>query len=156
MSADADSAEPLLAPAPAPEPETETATASAPEPEPEPEPEPATASAPEPELVPAPTPEPNEAFGTLPKLKLTAFLAGCAEAEFGTVAETCAIAAPTLSKTAAALEEAGYVRIRKGHVGRRPRTWLSLTVPGRAAFDQHMAALSHLTEVARAQTEGTS
>lgn len=98
-------------------------------------------------------PEPDEAFGTLPKLKLAAFLAGCAEAEFATVADTCAIAAPTLSKTASALEEAGYVRIRKGHVGRRPRTWLSLTAPGRVAFDRHMAALAHLTEVARTQAE---
>ncbi|MEY9887091.1 DNA-binding MarR family transcriptional regulator [Catenulispora sp. MAP12-49] len=96
-------------------------------------------------------PEPDEAFGTLPKLKLAAFLAGCAEAEFGTVAETCAIAAPTLSKAATALEETGYVRIRKGHVGRRPRTWLSLTTEGRAAFDRHLAALARLTEAGRAQ-----
>ncbi len=96
--------------------------------------------------------EPDEAFGTLPKLKLAAFLAGCAEAEFGTVSQTCAIAAPTLSKAATALEEAGYVRIRKGHVGRRPRTWLALTGLGRVAFERHMAALAHLTEAARAQT----
>lgn len=100
--------------------------------------------------------EPDEAFGTLPKLKLAAYLAGCTEAEFGTVSEACAIAAPTLSKTASALEEAGYVRIRKGHVGRRPRTWLSLTAPGRTAFDRHMAALAHLTEVARASAANES
>lgn len=100
-------------------------------------------------------PEPDEAFGTLPKLKLAAFLAGCAEAEFGTVAETCAIAAPTLSKAATALEEAGYVRIRKGHVGRRPRTWLSLTADGRTAFDRHLAALARLTEAGRAQAGAT-
>ncbi|ACU73135.1 conserved hypothetical protein [Catenulispora acidiphila DSM 44928] len=104
--------------------------------------------APDPDVL-----EPDEAFGTLPKLKLAAFLAGCAEAEFGTVAETCAIAGPTLSKAATALEEAGYVRIRKGHVGRRPRTWLSLTAEGRTAFDRHLAALARLTEAGRAQAE---
>lgn len=98
-------------------------------------------------------PEPDEVFGTLPKLKLAAFLAGCAEAEFGTVAETCAIAGPTLSKAATSLEEAGYVRIRKGHVGRRPRTWLSLTAEGATAFDRHLAALARLTEAGRAQAE---
>lgn len=111
---------------------------------------------PEGEAAKAAPAEPDEAFGTLPKLKLAAFLAGCTEAEFGTVSETCAIAAPTLSKTASALEEAGYVRIRKGHVGRRPRTWLSLTGPGRVAFDRHMAALSHLTEMARAQVDSAA
>ncbi len=39
------------------------------------------------------------------------------------------------------LEEAGYVQVRKGHVGKRPRTWLSLTAEGRVAFDEHVAAL---------------
>ncbi|WP_051944413.1 transcriptional regulator [Streptacidiphilus rugosus] len=98
-------------------------------------------------------PLPNEAFGTLPKLKLAAFLAGCAEADFATVSETCQIAAPTLSKTAVALEDVGYVRVRKGHVGRRPRTWLSLTATGRRAFECHLAALSALTEQGRAHRE---
>jgi DNA-binding MarR family transcriptional regulator len=92
----------------------------------------------------------DEAFTTMPKLKLAAFLAGCAEADFGTVAETCGISAPTLSKAATALEDAGYVRVRKGHVGRRPRTWLSLTGEGRAAFERHLAALTELTAQGRA------
>jgi DNA-binding MarR family transcriptional regulator len=92
----------------------------------------------------------NEAFTTVPKLKLVAFLAGCAEAEFSVVADSCDINASTLSKAATALEEAGYVHIRKGHVGRRPRTWLSLTAKGRTAFDKHLVALTHLTEQGRA------
>jgi DNA-binding MarR family transcriptional regulator len=46
-----------------------------------------------------------------------------------------------LSKQATSLETAGYVRIRKGHVGKRPRTWLSMTADGRAAFLRHVAAL---------------
>jgi DNA-binding MarR family transcriptional regulator len=86
----------------------------------------------------------------MPKLKLAAFLAGCAEADFSTVAETCDISPPTLSKAATALEEATYVRIRKGHVGRRPRTWLSLTTEGRTAFEKHLAALAQLTAQGRA------
>lgn len=86
----------------------------------------------------------------MPKLKLAAFLAGCAEAEFGAVADACDISPSTLSKAATALQEAGYLRIRKGHVGRRPRTWLSLTAKGRSAFDSHLAALAHLTEQGRA------
>ena len=46
-----------------------------------------------------------------------------------------------LSKQATSLETAGYVRIRKGHVGKRPRTWLSMTADDRAAFLRHVAAL---------------
>lgn len=51
----------------------------------------------------------------------------------------------TLSKHASALEEEGYVAIRKGYVGKRPRTWLSVTKAGRAAFGEHSAALRELT-----------
>ncbi|WP_199742687.1 transcriptional regulator [Nocardia stercoris] len=94
----------------------------------------------------------DEAFATMPRLKAAAFLAGCAEAEFGVVAEKCDIAPSALSKAAVTLEEAGYVRIRKGHVGRRPRTWLSLTEFGRTAFTAHLAALTDLTERGRAHT----
>lgn len=91
----------------------------------------------------------NEAFTTMPKLKLVAFLAGCSEAEFSAVVDNCEINASTLSKAATALEEVGYVHIRKGHVGRRPRTWLSLTAKGRTAFDKHLLALTQLTEQGR-------
>lgn len=102
----------------------------------------------------APRPSlPDEAFGTLPKLKLAAFLAGCGEADFATVCDTCQIAAPTLSKAAVTLEEIGYVRIRKGHVGRRPRTWLSLTAQGRQAFESHLTALTDLTAQGRAHAD---
>lgn len=104
----------------------------------------------------APSLLPDEAFATLPKLKLAAFLAGCGEAEFATVAETCAIGAPTLSKAAVALEETGYVKVRKGHVGRRPRTWLSLTAKGRKAFETHLAALAGLTAQGRALADDGS
>lgn len=99
-------------------------------------------------------PSPNEAFTTLPKLRLAAFLAGCAEADFNTVADTCDISPSTLSKAATALEAAGYLRIRKGHLGRRPRTWLSLTPQGRAGFDDHMTSLASLTERGRAHGNG--
>lgn len=93
----------------------------------------------------APAPGPDETFATMPKLKTAAFLAGCGEAEFGAVASGCELSAPTLSKAATALEAAGYVRVRKGYLGRRPRTWLSLTAAGRTAFEGHLAALAELT-----------
>jgi DNA-binding transcriptional ArsR family regulator len=39
------------------------------------------------------------------------------------------------------LEGAGYLKIKKTFVGRRPKTFLAITVQGRQAFDAHVAAL---------------
>lgn len=61
------------------------------------------------------------------RLTLVAFLSACDEAEFAAVRDGCRVSDSVLSKNASALEAAGYLRVRKGHVGKRPRTWLSLT-----------------------------
>ena len=34
------------------------------------------------------------------------------------------------------------MRVKKGYVGKRPRTWLSLTPAGRRVFETHIAALA--------------
>lgn len=47
----------------------------------------------------------------------------------------------TLSKHASALEEAGYIAIKKGYVGVRPNTVLALTKAGYAAWKAHVTAL---------------
>jgi DNA-binding MarR family transcriptional regulator len=39
------------------------------------------------------------------------------------------------------LEAARYVKIEKTFVARKPRTFISATAKGRAAFEEHMAAL---------------
>jgi hypothetical protein len=41
-------------------------------------------------------------------------------------------------------DEAGYVEIRKGFVGKRPRTTAGLTRAGRTAFERHVAALQKI------------
>lgn len=87
----------------------------------------------------------NDAFSSLPRLKVAAFLAGCDEAEFAAVAMATDTPASALSKAAARLVEENYLSVRKGHVGRRPRTWLSLTEEGRQAFSEHMDSLKRLT-----------
>ncbi|WP_248492050.1 transcriptional regulator [Tsukamurella sp. PLM1] len=38
------------------------------------------------------------------------------------------------------------MKIKKGYVGKRPRTWLSLTAQGRAAFASHLEALRAIAE----------
>ena len=42
------------------------------------------------------------------------------------------------------LENAGYINVDKLFVGRKPRTDLSLTLKGKAAFEEHMAALREI------------
>ena len=79
------------------------------------------------------------------RLSVMAILAGVEEATFGFVADTVQLSAPMLSKHVTVLEEAGYVTVRKGSVGRRPRTWLALTESGRARFAEHVAALQAIT-----------
>ncbi|HEX5290021.1 MAG TPA: transcriptional regulator [Streptosporangiaceae bacterium] len=48
------------------------------------------------------------------------------------------------------LEDAGYMDVRKGAVGRRPRTWFRLSAPGRQALEGHLAWLAQLEEAVSA------
>jgi DNA-binding MarR family transcriptional regulator len=75
------------------------------------------------------------------RLSITAALAAVERAEFAAVRDGVQISDSVLSKQVALLEEAGYVAVEKGRVGRRPRTWLSLTPAGSAAYERHLAAL---------------
>lgn len=85
------------------------------------------------------------------RLAVVAFLSGCAEAEFQTVRDRLELSDSTLSKTISALETAGYVKARKGYVGKRPRTWVSLTGQGRNKLADHLAALQQIAEQARSR-----
>ncbi|MFU8840937.1 MAG: transcriptional regulator [Nitriliruptoraceae bacterium] len=75
------------------------------------------------------------------RFSLLATLAAAEEAEFAFVRDAIEVSDSVLSKHAATLEAAGYLAVRKGHVGKRPRTWLRLTAEGRAAFEAHVALL---------------
>ncbi|MBF4636270.1 transcriptional regulator [Agreia pratensis] len=74
----------------------------------------------------------NDAFSSVPRLKVAAFLTGCDEAEFAVVSTATGTAASALSKAATHLEALGYLLVKKGQVGKRARTWISLTEAGRA------------------------
>ena len=75
------------------------------------------------------------------RFSLVAALATVDEADFATVRDAIDVSDSTLSKQAAALEKVGYVVVKKGYVGKRPRTWLRLSDAGRRAYDEHLAAL---------------
>ncbi|WP_331765714.1 transcriptional regulator [Embleya sp. NBC_00896] len=80
------------------------------------------------------------------RFSIMATLAAAEKAEFAYVRDTVEVTDPVLSKQAALLEKAGYVKITKGYVGKRPRTWLSLTTRGCHAFTAHVEALRAITE----------
>ena len=83
----------------------------------------------------------DELLNSPTRLSILAALARLDDVEFSVLRDSLEVSDSVMSKQATALEVAGYVRIRKGHVGKRPRTWLSMTPEGRAAFLRHVAAL---------------
>ncbi|GAB1643702.1 winged helix-turn-helix domain-containing protein [Krasilnikovia sp. MM14-A1259] len=91
---------------------------------------------------------------TTTRLSIVALLAAADEVDFGTVRDAAELSDSALSKQASALEAAGYISVRKGYVGKRPRTWLRLTASGRAALRSYVAALNSIVAAAD-QEQGT-
>ena len=85
------------------------------------------------ELIHAPT-----------RLSIVSLLAASEWADFKFIRDTVGLSDSALSKQLTTLEEAGYIKIRKGFVGKRPRTSARLTQAGRAAFELHVAALQDI------------
>ncbi|MCX4824849.1 transcriptional regulator [Streptomyces sp. NBC_01142] len=75
------------------------------------------------------------------RLSIVAALAPLDKAEFAFVRDLVEVTDSALSKQVASLEEAGWVTVAKGRVGRRARTWLALTREGRAVYRRHLEAL---------------
>lgn len=89
----------------------------------------------------------NPAFTNPLRFSLMATLAGVSEITFKDAEEYLQTTDPTLSKHSSALEELGLVNVRKGFVGKRAQTRLSLTKEGEAAWRDHLAALRAITEI---------
>ncbi len=80
------------------------------------------------------------------RFSIVAALAKVENAEFAAVRDAIEVSDSVLSKQVSQLEAAGYVKVKKGYVGKRPRTWLSLTARGREAFAAHLDALRAIAE----------
>ncbi|MEE2037630.1 transcriptional regulator [Nocardiopsis sp. CT-R113] len=83
------------------------------------------------------------------RLKILALLASCDWAEFSFVRDTAGLSKSALSKQVAKLETHEYVEVHKGYVGKFPRTSLRLTGTGRAAIENHLAALQQIVDQSR-------
>ena len=82
------------------------------------------------------------------RLSICGLLASGADwVEFAALRDAAGISDSVLSKQSRFLEDAGYVEVRKGAVGRRPRTWFRLTPHGRKAFQAHVAWLQQAARV---------
>ncbi len=80
------------------------------------------------------------------RFSILAGLAQADELEFRFLRDTLQVSDSLLSRQASTLEQAGYISIRKGYVGKWPRTWLKLTPAGRTAFTDHLATLREIVE----------
>ena len=78
------------------------------------------------------------------RLGILAVLAEADQADFGFLKDSLSLTDGNLSRHLRVLEEAGFVRVDKTFVRRRPRTWISATKAGRAAFASEVAALREL------------
>jgi len=80
------------------------------------------------------------------RLAIVSLLAAVETADFKFIRDQVELTDSALSKQLTALEEAGYVKISKGFVGKRPRTSAKLTRAGRGAFESHVAALRRIID----------
>jgi DNA-binding transcriptional ArsR family regulator len=90
----------------------------------------------------------NELIHAPTRLSIVSLLAATEWSDFKFIRDSLGMSDSALSKQLTTLEEAGYVEIRKGFVGKRPRTSVRLNRAGRTAFERHVAALQEI--VARA------
>ncbi|MBM7436796.1 transcriptional regulator [Streptomyces sp. HB132] len=86
------------------------------------------------------------------RLTIVSLLAGTQWAEWSWVREAAEVSASALSKQVSTLEGHGYVDVKKGYVGKRPRTWVALSEAGRAALEKHAAALQQIVDSSRRAT----
>ncbi len=80
------------------------------------------------------------------RFSIVAALAKVDSAEFSAVRDAVQVSDSVLSKAVTLLEQAGYVEVKKGYVGKRPRTWLKLSPTGEQALAGHLAALRQIAE----------
>ncbi|HEX4226521.1 MAG TPA: transcriptional regulator [Pseudonocardiaceae bacterium] len=83
------------------------------------------------------------------RLAIVSLLAAAEWAEFGFVRDSVQLSDSALSKQVTTLSKNDYVEVRKGYVGKRPRTWLNLTETGRGTLAEHISALQAIAEQAR-------
>ena len=83
------------------------------------------------------------------RLGIVSALAVTPEMTFTELKDALSLTDGNLSVHARVLEAAGYLKIDKTFVGRKPRTTMSLTRKGRAAFRQYVEQLQRIVSPER-------
>lgn len=86
----------------------------------------------------------DDLLGHPVRFSIVAMLVAASKVEFSFVRDQLEVSDSMLSKQVSALEQAGYVKVDKGFIGKRARTWLSITRVGRSTFERHLAALRRI------------
>ena len=96
----------------------------------------------------------DDLLGHPVRFSIVAMLAAAIKVEFSFVRDQIEVSNSMLSKQVSTLEQAGYVKVDKGFVGKRPRTWLSITREGRRTFERHLGALRSIAVGAETALNG--
>jgi DNA-binding HxlR family transcriptional regulator len=86
----------------------------------------------------------NKAFESKARLGIMSVLMVNEALDFNAIKELLSLTDGNLASHLRALEEAGYLAVRKQFVGRKPNTSYEATATGREAFTQHLNALEAL------------
>ena len=78
------------------------------------------------------------------RLGILSVLVETGEADFSYLRAALRLSDGNLSRHIEVLAGGGLVHVRKGYQGKRPRTWVSITRDGRAAYAAEIAALRQL------------
>ncbi|MCJ8318278.1 MAG: transcriptional regulator [Colwellia sp.] len=78
------------------------------------------------------------------RLKICSFLSPTGAVEFPVIRDMLQVSDSVLSKHLKHLENAGYVKQRKGSANGRKRSWVYMTTTGRKAFKSHIEELMKL------------
>jgi DNA-binding MarR family transcriptional regulator len=78
------------------------------------------------------------------RLGIVTALAGAGSMSFHELRDVLALTDGNLAVHARRLEDAGYVEVRKGYAGRKPRTEFALTPAGRRALEGYLAAMEEI------------
>jgi DNA-binding HxlR family transcriptional regulator len=78
------------------------------------------------------------------RLGVMAYLANAEVADFNELKTLLDVTQGNLSVQLRKLEDADYVTIEKGYLGRKPRTQVRMTATGRKAFTVYLEALGKL------------
>ena len=91
----------------------------------------------------------NKAFDHRVRLGVMAVLLANESVSFNDLKEVLDLTDGNLASHVAALEKAEYVLVSKQFIGKKPNTTYTATAAGKAAFQQHLAALEKLLRARR-------